>query len=127
MSQNANDAGLKGAGVGRVQVKNGSPVVVERYGSTGYWWDDATHARYGDVAAYRDLWSDYIYAYGGAPSSQTGYVNSNYVYLTRVKASEAFDLSKYQYWYGREQKWSSTPLTEFTSETAVLWNVGQVC
>lgn len=126
MYQNANDAGLKGSGVGRVQVINGSPQVVQRYGDNGYWWDSASHARYGDVAAYRDLWSDYIYVYGGAPSSQSGYTNSNYVYLARVKASEAFDLSKYQYWYGREKKWSSTLLTEFTAETAVLWNVGQV-
>lgn len=123
-AQNANEDGLKGAGIGRVKVVNDSPVVVERYGDEGYWWDSTNNPRYGDVAAYRDERSDYIYAYGGAPNISTG-IEQQYAYLTRVKASDAFDLSKYEYWHGRSQQWSSTPLADFNSETAVMYNVGQ--
>lgn len=116
---------MVGAGVGKVQVLNGVPTVTERFGSTGYWWQSSSLPRYGDVAAYRDINSQYIYLWGGAPTSQTGYVPSGYVYQARVVAEDAFDLSAYEYWHGRASGWSSTPLTTFSSETAVMWGTGQ--
>lgn len=45
--------------------------------------------------------------------------------MVRVKASEAFDLSKYEYWWGLQKGWKAERLTTFTSETATLWGTGQ--
>jgi len=118
---------LKGAGVARVQVIDGTPTVIERLdmNNTGYWWPSDKHARYGDVAAYRDVHSDYIYALGGAPNFVTSWPENQYVYQVRVKASQAWDLSAYEYWWGRSIGWSSRPLSTFNAETAVMWGVGQ--
>jgi hypothetical protein len=114
-----------GTGVAKVDVINGTPTVTERMGDNGWWWDTVNHPRYGDVMAYRDENSDYIYAIGGAPSSQSGWINQSYVYQVRVLASNAFDLASYEYWHGRAIGWSTDVLTTFTAETAVMWNVGQ--
>lgn len=89
------------------------------------WWLADNNARYGDIAAYRDERSDWIYILGGPPTTADNYLTQNYVYQARVNFREAFDLSKYEYWHGREAGWSSTRLTDFNSETAVMWNVGQ--
>jgi hypothetical protein len=99
--------------------------VVERYGRHGFWWDSATHPRYGDLLAYRDPFSEYIYAIGGAPTGHTDFITSQYAYMVRVKRTEAFDLSKYEYWWGRQRGWSPNPLTTFSAETAVFWGTGQ--
>jgi hypothetical protein len=107
---------LKGAGVAKVQVIDGTPTVIQRA---------KIHPRYGDVAAYRDVHSDYIYAWGGPPTTFKDFIGSQYVYQVRVLAKNAFDLSKYEYWWGRAQGWKSTPLTVFNTETAVLWGTGQ--
>lgn len=125
VTQNANSQGLKGAGVGKVKVTNGTPQVVERMGDNGFWWDSTTNPRYGDSVAYSDTKSDYIYAIGGAPTSITDPTGSLYQYMVRVQKSSAFDLSSYEYWHGRQQGWSSSPLSTFSSETAVLWGTGQ--
>lgn len=123
---NANAAGLKGAGVAKVVVQGDAPTVTERLGTNGWWWDPATNARYGDVAAYRDPNSDYIYAWGGAPTTVTSWPDNQYVYLARVKASGAFDLSQYEYFWGPSEGWKTNiPLSTFTSETAVHWATGQ--
>jgi hypothetical protein len=111
--------------VAKVDVINGVPTVTQRMGTDGYFWDTVNHPRYGDVMAYRDENSDYIYAIGGAPSSQSGWIDQSYAYQVRVHAADAFDLSKYEYWHGRAQGWSTSPLTTFNAETAVFWNVGQ--
>ena len=116
---------MKGSGVAKIELQNGTPTVTERLGTNGIFWDAANSPRYGDVAAYRDLRSDYIYAIGGAPNSQTGYTDSNYAYQVRAHAADVDDLSKYEYWHGRTAGWSTTPLTDFNSETAVMWNKGQ--
>lgn len=118
---------MKGAGVARVQVIGHTPTVIERLdqNNTGYWWPSDDHPRYGDVAAYRDIHSDYIYALGGAPNPVTTWPENQYVYQIRVEASEAFDLSAYEYWWGRGTGWKRQPLTSFNSTTAVLWGVGQ--
>lgn len=123
--QNANDAGLKGAGVAKVQVIHGTPTVTERFGDNGYWWDAKSYPRYGDVAAFADPHSGCIYAWGGAPTSVTGWIAEQYVYQIRVRAADAFDVSKYEYWWGRAEGWKSTPLTKFDCETAVMWGTGQ--
>jgi hypothetical protein len=114
-----------GTGVAKVDVVNGTPTVTERMGDNGWWWDTVNHPRYGDAVAYRDENSDYIYAIGGAPSSQSGWIDASYVYQARVLAANAFNLSSYEYWHGRATGWSTDVLTDFTSETAVMWNVGQ--
>lgn len=124
-SQNANEAGLVGAGVAKVEVVDGTPTVTERFGDMGYWWDSRSTARYGDASAYRDERSEYIYIWGGPPTYITDWLNSSYAYLARVKATNAFDLSKYEYYWGRQQGWKSEILTVFTPETAVLWGTGQ--
>ena len=111
--------------MGKVELIDGTPTVTERLGQNGIFWDTATQPRYGDVAAYRDLFSDYIYAIGGAPGTQTGYTDEGYAYQVRVKSADSYDLSKYEYWHGRAAGWSTTPLTTFDSESAVFWNVGQ--
>jgi hypothetical protein len=123
--QNGNNAGIKGSGVAKINIVNGAPQVTQRFGSNGFFWDGANNPRYGDVAACRDPNSDYIYALGGAPSSQTGFIAQSYVYRVRVRAENAFGLSKYEYWHGRAVGWNTTPLTDFNSETAVMWGVGQ--
>lgn len=125
MVQNANEAGLIGAGVGRVDVINGTPTVTKRYGARGYWWDAKHTARYGDRCAYRDERSEYIYIWGGPPTHIRDWLNSSYTYLARVKAGDAFDLSRYEYYWGRQQGWKNEVLTEFTTETAALWGTGQ--
>ncbi|KAI0449360.1 hypothetical protein F5B21DRAFT_50732 [Xylaria acuta] len=122
---NANEAGLKGAGVAKVEIANGEPSVTQRFGDNGWWWDSTNTPRYGDVAALRDPKSDYIYAWGGPPTSVTDYAGSQYVYMARVNAADAFDLSKYEYWWGRGQGWKPDVLTTFTSDTAVFWGTGQ--
>ncbi|KAI0827819.1 hypothetical protein F5Y06DRAFT_308477 [Hypoxylon sp. FL0890] len=124
---NANDDGLKGAGVAKVELVNGEPTVTQRYGDNGYWWPSQNTPRYGDVAAFRDPRSDYIYAWGGAPTSITDNTGSQYVYLLRVKAADAYDLSKYEYWWGTAGGgWKQgQPLTQFGAQNAVMWFVGQ--
>ncbi|KAI1280248.1 hypothetical protein F5Y07DRAFT_396402 [Xylaria sp. FL0933] len=122
---NANDDGLKGAGVAKVEIVNNEPTVTQRYGNTGWWWDVTSTPRYGDVAAFRDTKSNYIYVWGGAPTSIMDYTDSQYVYLTRVNAADAFDLTKYEYFWGRSQGWKSDILTTFSSDTAVFWGIGQ--
>ena len=123
--KNANDAGLKGAGVAKVEVINGQPTVTQRFGDNGYWWSVASNPCYGDTAAYRDENSNYIYAWGGPPTSITERIGFQYVYMVRVNAADAYDLSKYQYWHGRATGWSSTQLTTFNAESAVMCGVGQ--
>ncbi|KAH8921194.1 hypothetical protein BT69DRAFT_1244487 [Atractiella rhizophila] len=122
---NANDAGLKGAGVGRVQVQNGIPNVVQRYGTNGWWWNANTSAHYGDIAAYKDDNSGYIYILGNPPNSVTTFPDNLYTYMARVTAANAFNLASYEYWWGRTAGWKSDLLTTFNSETAVMWGVGQ--
>ncbi|KAL3483413.1 hypothetical protein BJX62DRAFT_244908 [Aspergillus germanicus] len=123
---NQNDAVFPGAGVAKIELQDGSPIVTKRFGDNGYWWDVSNTPRYGDVAAYRDVNSDYIYAWGGAPTSVDSYPDNQYVYQLRVRAEAAFDLSKYEYWWGLSRGWRvGEPLAEFTSETAVMWMVGQ--
>jgi hypothetical protein len=116
-----------GAGVAKVQLidETLNVTVTERYGEKGIWWPANTNPRYGDIAAYRDDRSDYIYLLGGAPNSAKDYQDQGYVYQARVPFRDAFNLSKYEYWYGRQAGWSSTLLKQFDAETAVMWNVGQ--
>ncbi|KAI1374360.1 hypothetical protein F4677DRAFT_461417 [Hypoxylon crocopeplum] len=94
---------LKGAGVAKVELVNDTPTVTQRFGDTGYWWPSDTTPRYGDVAAFRDPHSGYIYAWGGAPTSVADPTGSQYVYLVRQGQS----------------------LTMFGPATAVMWFVGQ--
>ncbi|ORY61774.1 uncharacterized protein BCR38DRAFT_348580 [Pseudomassariella vexata] len=118
-------SGLVGAGIAKVEMVNGAPTVTKRYGSKGYWWPSDKVARYGDVATFKDHKSDYIYLWGGAPTSMDGFLVESYVYQARVRAADAFDFGSYEYWWGRARGWRSVPLTEFTTETAVMWNSGQ--
>ncbi|GJC79915.1 hypothetical protein ColLi_02753 [Colletotrichum liriopes] len=124
---NQNAAGLIGAGVAKVDVINGTPTVTKRYGEKGYWWPADGNPRYGDIAAFRDPRSEYIYAWGGPPTTvaRSDWLQSGYVYMVRVKAREAFDLSKYEYWWGRQRGWRMERLTTFTAETAAVWGTGQ--
>ncbi|KAH8882158.1 hypothetical protein GQ53DRAFT_847776 [Thozetella sp. PMI_491] len=122
---NATRAGLRGAGVAKVEVVDGTPTVTARFGINGYWWDAKTQARYGDQAAYRDEKSDYIYAWGGPPTSVTDRPGSSLVYMARVRAADSFDLSMYEYWWGRQQGWKPQVLTTFNAETAVMASTGQ--
>jgi hypothetical protein len=123
--KNANDAGIKGAGVAKVEVINGTPTVTKRFGDNGYWWSVESNPSYGDTAAYRDENSNYIYAWGRPQTSMNKKINSQYVYMVRVNAMDAYNLSKYQYWHGRAVGWSNTRLTTFNKETAVMLGVGQ--
>ncbi|KAK8045657.1 hypothetical protein PG993_005681 [Apiospora rasikravindrae] len=123
--QNGNETGYRGAGIAKVQLVDGTPTVTHRFGDRGYWWDANTTARYGDIAAFRDTHSDYVYAWGGAPMNITDWVQAAYVYQCRVKAADAFDIARYEYWWGRQMGWKSEPLTTFTAETAVMWMSGQ--
>ncbi|GJC98923.1 hypothetical protein ColKHC_07749 [Colletotrichum higginsianum] len=124
---NQNAAGLVGAGIARVDVIDGTPTVTRRHGERGYWWPADSNPQYGDIAAFRDPRSDYIYAWGGPPTTvaSSDWVQSSYVYMVRVKAHEAFDLSRYEYWWGRQRGWRTERLTVFTAETAALWGIGQ--
>ncbi|KAI5456902.1 hypothetical protein BGZ63DRAFT_365760 [Mariannaea sp. PMI_226] len=115
----------KGAGIAKVELVNGVPTVTKRFGDSGWWWDGNSVPHYGDIAAYRDVHSDYIYILGNPPNSESGFISRSYVYQARVKATEAFNLEQYSYWWGRKQGWKPEPLTEFTPETAVMWGVGQ--
>jgi hypothetical protein len=81
--------------------------------------------RYGDQAAYRDVKSDYVYAWGGPPASVTSWPDDQYVYQVRVHASNVFDLAGYEYWHGRAKGWSATPLAVFNSDSSVMWGTGQ--
>ncbi|KAK0616478.1 hypothetical protein B0T14DRAFT_435101 [Immersiella caudata] len=122
---NAFEPDLVGAGVAKVQVVNGTPTVTQRFGPKGYWWDATTTPHYGDKFSYRDERSDYIYIWGGPPNRYTGWLEGGYIYLARVKAADAFDLCKYEYWWGCQQGWKPEVLTTFTTETAALWGTGQ--
>ena len=94
----------KGAGVARLELIDDVPTVTERLGDQGWWWDGDTQAKYGDVAAYRDVNSDWIYVLGNPPNqvSAQGFPACWYIYQARVRAADAFDLSQYEYWWGRE-------------------------
>lgn len=98
--------------------------MIQRLGDQGWVWDTNKSAKYGDISAYRDERSPYIYILGHPPQGRQ-WPESEYVYQARVKAPDAFDLSKYEYWWGRQQGWKSDLLTTFTPETAVMWGVGQ--
>ena len=98
---------------------------MERLGERGIWWEAKTDPRYGDITAFYDERSDYFYAIGGAPITFEDYVGQGYVYQVRARRKDAFDLSKYEYWWGRKVGWSKNRLTEFYSESAIMWNVGQ--
>lgn len=123
--KNANEAGLIGAGVGKVNLVNDTPTVTERFGAAGYWWDANTTARYGDVCAYRDEWSSYIYMWGGPPNYVKDWGDTGYSYLARVRAGRAFELDEYEYYWGKQKGWRREILTTFTPETAGLWGTGQ--
>lgn len=99
--------------------------MTKRFGDKGYWWDATCNPRYGDVATFADPHSGYIYAWGGAPTSVKGWVAEQYIYQVRVRPCDAFDLSKYEYWWGRAGGWKRTPLNKFDCETAVMWGTGQ--
>ncbi|KAK5653821.1 hypothetical protein OQA88_7980 [Cercophora sp. LCS_1] len=122
---NAYEPNLVGAGAGKVDVINGTPTVTKRLGARGYWWDARLYPHYGDKIAYRDERSDYIYIWGGPPNRFTGWLEGSYIYLARVRAADAYDLDKYEYYWGRQQGWKPQVLTEFTTETAALWGTGQ--
>ncbi|EHK26883.1 uncharacterized protein TRIVIDRAFT_33778 [Trichoderma virens Gv29-8] len=113
------------AGIARVELIDGAPTVTKRLGDDGWWWDCSTTAKYGDVATYRDVNSEYIYVWGHPPKTVTEWPETEYIYQARVKATEAFDLDKYEYWWGRAKGWQSEMLSEHNPETAVLWGVGQ--
>lgn len=121
--KNANERGIKGAGVAKVEVINGTPTVTQRFGDNGYWWSAESNPSYGDIATYHDVGANYIYAWGYPPTSITKRIG--YVYMVRVNTTDVYDLSKYQYWHGRAAGWSSTQLTTFNAETAVMRGVGQ--
>jgi hypothetical protein len=123
--KNGNEAGFKGAGIAKVEVINGTPIVTKRFGDKGYWWPAESNPSYGDITAYRDKISNYIYALGYPPTTINKRKGSQYVYMVRVNATDAYDLSKYQYWHGRAVGWSSTRLTTFNAETAIMRAVGQ--
>ncbi|KAF7563676.1 hypothetical protein G7046_g473 [Stylonectria norvegica] len=98
----------RGAGIARVEVIDGVPTVTERLGENGWWWDGDRVPKYGDVAAYRDAKSEYLYILGNPPNSEKEWPASLYIYMARVRAVDAFDLEKYEY-----------------CETAVMWGAGQ--
>ena len=93
-------------------------------GDSRFWWNSSETPRYGDVAAYAAP-DGYIYAWGGAATSVFSFPDNQYVYQARVKAGNAFDLSQYEYWWGRDQGWQSEVLDMFSADTAVMWSVGQ--
>lgn len=109
-----------------MQVIDGTPTCIQRSdtGNTGYWWPTDDYARYGDVAAYADVNSEYIYAIGGVPNSVTSWPDTEYVYQLRVPADQLYVLDAYEYWWGRETGWSKEILTSFNETTAVMWGVG---
>ncbi|KAL5085863.1 hypothetical protein Trisim1_009933 [Trichoderma cf. simile WF8] len=113
------------AGIARVEVIDGVPTTTKRLGEHGWWWDCSTTAKYGDIATYRDVNSEYIYAWGHPPKTVTEWPATEYIYQTRVKATEAFDLDKYEYWWGRAKGWRKELLNEHNPETAVMWGAGQ--
>ncbi|KAI0133716.1 hypothetical protein BJ170DRAFT_174531 [Xylariales sp. AK1849] len=130
VNANEGEGGLKGAGIARVNVTNGAPAVTQRLSSPdlpGYWWPADTTPRYGDQAAFRDPNSEYIYVWGGSPTSIKDWVGSAYVYLARVKACDAFELEKYEYYWGAQRGWKGRPLgvRDCNSNAAVMWNSGQ--
>ncbi|KAF4122058.1 hypothetical protein GMORB2_7651 [Geosmithia morbida] len=116
----------KGAGVAKVELVDGMPTVTKRHGDGhGYWWSGDETPKYGDVAAYRDERSDYIYILGNPPNSITDWPDTSYIYQARVRARDAFDLDKYEYWWGRSRGWKGDVLTKFDPTTAVMWGCGQ--
>ncbi|KAM5349678.1 hypothetical protein ACJ41O_006183 [Fusarium nematophilum] len=115
----------KGAGVARVELVDDVPTVTHRCGEQGWWWPGDEVPKYGDVAAYRDVHSEFIYIFGNPPNSESEWPAKLYVYMARVRAEDAFDLDKYEYWWGREEGWKNEVLNVFNCETAVMWGVGQ--
>ncbi|KAI1403956.1 hypothetical protein F4819DRAFT_186187 [Hypoxylon fuscum] len=123
---NESDNTLRGAGVAKVEVVNGEPTVTQRFGDNGYWWPAPSTPRYGDVATFLDPRSNYIYTWGGAPTSITDFTGAQYVYLARVNAAEAYDLDSYEYWWGQGDGWKKgQPHTVFGPTTATVWWTGQ--
>ncbi|KAI0104486.1 hypothetical protein F4814DRAFT_452605 [Daldinia grandis] len=123
---NANDAGLKGASIAKSELANGEPTVTQRFGDNGHWWPPASTPRYGDVTVFRDPRFQYVYAWGGAPTSVTDSADAQYVYLLRVKVADVYALDRYEYWWGPDSRWKTEqPLAEFGVRTAVAWLVDQ--
>lgn len=109
----------------KINLVHGVPTVTHRYGEQGWWWNGDTTPKYGDVATYRDENSDYIYILGNPPNYIKGFPESLYIYQARVRAHHAFDLDKYEYWWGRRRGWRREVLTQFDTTTAVMWGCGQ--
>lgn len=115
----------KGAGIAKIEIINDVPTVTHRPGDQGWWWNGDEVPKYGDVATYKDVHSDYIYLFGNPPNTEKEWPAKFYVYMARVRAADAFDLDRYEYWWGREQGWKTEVLTRCDCETAVMWGVGQ--
>ncbi|KAI1499959.1 hypothetical protein F5X99DRAFT_430164 [Biscogniauxia marginata] len=118
---------LKGAGIAKVEIQDGEPTATKRsdIDNTGYWWPADSDPHYGDIATFEDPRSNYIYAWGWEPTSVSHGTGLTYVYVTRVKNADAFDLSKYEYWWGADQGWKNTRLDTFTPDTAAFYKPGQ--
>lgn len=120
------DSKSLGAGIAMVKLVQGVPTVVKRFGEKGYWWPADTNPKWGDIAAFRDPRSEYMYTFAGAPTSLSADNDKReLVFLCRVKARDCFDQRKYEYWWGHSRGWSSRPLSQFDHETAVWKATGQ--
>jgi hypothetical protein len=115
----------KGAGIARVELIDGVPTITERFGEQGWWWNGDTTPKYGDVCAYQDPNSDWIYILGNPPNSIDTWPEKLYIYQARVRQADAFDLDKYEYWWGRVEGWKREVLARCDKETAVMWGAGQ--
>ncbi|KAI9652266.1 MAG: hypothetical protein M1831_007114 [Alyxoria varia] len=86
---------IQGSGVAEVWADGGEGFpTCER--KEEIWWD-GRRPYWGDHSILKDPLSDYLYIYGGYPSSPTG---PSDVYLARVPIDSTLDKSAYTYWDG---------------------------
>lgn len=82
-----------------------------------YWWDATREPWYGDICALR--WDQYVYAYGH------GGEGNPWIYLARVRAEDATNLSCYEYWSGDGWQAERLQTQSLGEKESVFWQINQ--
>lgn len=104
-----------GGGIAHIEMTSGGPVV-ER--NEQLFWQ-SYEPLYGDIGIVYNPEDGHVYAYGhGRPSVAAGL--DEWIFLTRVQASQADDIQAYEYWDGKNKVWMPTPYGDGRDGTVLM-------
>ncbi|WP_344611359.1 DUF4185 domain-containing protein [Dactylosporangium salmoneum] len=107
---------IVGAGVATVTA-DASGARATRAG-TGVMWNGATEPHWGDVGVTYNPRDAKVYVYGYGPAGPT----ESSVFLARVPAARATDVTAYEYWDQSRRAWQTQRLTNPTQAQALFAN-----